>query len=197
LLAKPYLTVFQQREQNPLDPNQQLVAPAWFGVRYNDSSPFSGLPPQNGVSLGVKAFEAFFHRLTDPLPTAGGPNDWDRGTTYGARRAFYSKFLIVSSGPDQQLGIFRYTDLDLQGLGQTGAAKGLIANENNAMPFGLDVFSAAGGFVNNPTISTNTINYNLSPDPTHPTTYELIQAAQDDISNQNQQPTGGAGGSGS
>jgi hypothetical protein len=202
-LTPPYLTVFQQREQNPLDQNQQLVAPAWWG-NYNNAFALALTPTPpvvpNGVSGGVRAFEFFFHRLTEPLPAAGGPTWWDRGTTYGARRAFYSKFLIASAGPDQQLGIFQYTTADMLGFGSTNGPLALIANENNAMPFALDVFSVhnlVGGFAENATISTTTIPLNPSADPTHPSTSDLIQAAQDDISNQNIQPTGGLGGSGS
>jgi hypothetical protein len=42
--------------------------------------------------------------------TAGLPDAtfWDRGSTYYQRRAYSSKFLIVSSGPDGELGIGRW-----------------------------------------------------------------------------------------
>ena len=68
-----------------------------------------------GGSGGVVAFEYFFHRLTEPFQNTGGANTqyyWDRASpvypqgTLGFRRAFFSKPLIVSSGPDQQLGIY-------------------------------------------------------------------------------------------
>ena len=32
-LNPPYRTVFESREQDPLDPNQQLVAPMWWSGR--------------------------------------------------------------------------------------------------------------------------------------------------------------------
>jgi hypothetical protein len=198
-LDTPYQTVFQQREQNPLDTNQQLVAPAWWGS-YNDSFSLalSPAPPPvpAGVSGGVQAFEYFFHRLTEPHPSPGGPNYWDRSTAYGARRAFYSKFLIVSPGLDQQLGIFHYSDSKLLALvGQKTAARALICNENNAMPFGLDVVD----FTLSSTIPSAKTVINDNPsllDPEQPSSSDLIQAAQDDISNQNLQVTGGIGGSG-
>ncbi len=31
----PYASVYDSREQNPLDPNQTLLAPAWWGAQYN------------------------------------------------------------------------------------------------------------------------------------------------------------------
>ena len=40
---------------------------------------------------------------------------WDRGD-FPYRRAFYSKFLILSGGQDQQPGVFLYSDADIAGL---------------------------------------------------------------------------------
>jgi hypothetical protein len=67
---------------------------------------FSSSPP---ISGGAVAFQTYFHTLVEPL-SSGGPSAsfWSRGTTpdsFPQRRAYYSKFLIASSGPDQQLGI--------------------------------------------------------------------------------------------
>jgi hypothetical protein len=45
-------------------------------------------------------------------------------------------------------------------------------------------------------IGLSTIQYNVLSIPSYPTTYEVFQAAQDDITNQNLQATGGIGGSG-
>ncbi len=194
-LNSPYLTAFQEREQDPLDLNQQLMAPAWWSSSYNNVSILgitgvAGSSPYN-ASGRRQAFESFFHRLTEPLGAGGGQYFWDRGTTYGGRRAFYSKFLIVSGGLDQQLGAFLYSDAAMKSLGN-GAATALIANENNAMPFGLDV----ADFTQHPSVQTSTISYNPSIDPTTPSSSDLLQAAQDDISNQNIQVSVGIGGSG-
>ncbi len=75
-------SVFQERERDPLDPNQQLTAPQWwsqFGVQgqlaANNQSPFSGIwQPAQGlnVSGGGQVFEYFFHRLTEPIPPGFG-----------------------------------------------------------------------------------------------------------------------------
>ena len=50
--------------------------------------------------------------MTFNTATNSDANYWDRSSNsgYGSRRAFYSKFLIVSGGPDQSVGIFRYSD---------------------------------------------------------------------------------------
>ena len=45
------------------------------------------------------------------------------------------------------------------------------------------------------TIGFSTIQYNVLSIPSYPTTYEMFQAAQDDITNQNLEATGGIGGS--
>ena len=205
-LIAPYTTMLEQREQDPLDPNQQLMAPAWWattgngGIATNNSFPTALVPfatakPTN-ASFGVQAFEALFHPLTEPLVSTGGATDWDRGATYPSRRAFYSKFLILSGGPDQAPGVFLYADADLQTLG-AGAASYLIANENNAMPFALDLFAnGTAGFTTSATIGTTSFTYGPSNDPTRPSSYDLLQSGADDISNHNLQTGGAIGGSG-
>jgi len=194
------------REQDPLDPNQQLVAPAWWST-YNTNNGGAGTTGASYTSLttppsgAVMSFEYFFHRLTEPYVPSGGAYFWDRGTAYGSRRAFYSKFLIVSGGPDQQVGIFRYPDVPT--TSPTGVVYSppssptqLIANENNAMPFALDVADfTANAVIQSLTIAPPPANA-PAPDPNSRSSYDLQQAAQDDISNQNLAATGGIGGSG-
>jgi prepilin-type N-terminal cleavage/methylation domain-containing protein len=209
-LLLPYKNVIEEREQDPLDVNQQLMAPSWWSsgissgvVAANSSSPFASLPgfavsAPFGASGGVQAFEYFFHRLTEPLsPSAftGAyvPQPWDRGS-YPNRRAFYSKFLILSGGLDQQPGVFLYSDTAMQGFG-ANAALPLIFNENHAMPFALDVVdftNFTAPTIHNPTTIVPPSSY----DPSHPNSYDLTQAAGDDITNQNIQSSVGIGGSG-
>lgn len=50
-------------------------------------------------------------------------------------------------------------------------------------------------FTGSATIGFSTVSYNVLGIPGFPTTYETLQAAQDDITNQNLQATGGIGGS--
>jgi hypothetical protein len=72
----------------------------------------------------------------------------------------------------------------------------LIANENNALPFALDLVGGAPGFTATVTIPTAFFGTTTSGDPARPSTYDLRQAAQDDISNHNLQSVSGIGGSG-
>ena len=94
------------------------------------------------------AFEYFFHRLTEPFQNTGNSQFyWDRASpvypqgTLGYRRAFFSKPLILSSGPDQQLGIYLlYPSLVFPNPLPLTAAN-LIYYENNAIPFDPALFS--------------------------------------------------------
>jgi prepilin-type N-terminal cleavage/methylation domain-containing protein len=193
----PYDTVYENREQDPLDPDQQLMAPAWWTAAFNNSTPYTLAPtaaysaPQ--PSGAATTFEFFFHRLTEPVPTGVGEPGlfWDRAQG-GFRRAFYSKFLVVSGGPDQLVGIFRYPDLP----SAPPTATQLIANENNAMPFSI----AEVDFTAHATIQATALPILIptapSVDPTQPSNSDLIQAAQDDIGNHNLSYTNNLGGSG-
>ncbi len=198
-LSAPYSSIYEQREQDPLDANQQLVAPAWWSNTYNNNG-FTqySLPDSKATLSGPgQAFEYYFHRLTEPYSGGGGQNYWDRGSTYGNRRAFYSKFLILSGGLDGQPGVFLYSDALLKSA--SSPAWALIANENNAMPFSA-TDTTSGGFTIDFTASaqyaSTSFSYTQTVDPTTPSTGDLIQAAQDDITNQNIQTTVGIGGGG-
>lgn len=123
----PYGDVYEAREQDPLDPNQTLLAPGWWGA-FNSAYPWSG-------SSAPLTFGALFHTVVDPLAvTAGTPSFrtyWDRSTVDNTtpqlvsfagmfkRRAYYSRFLVLSGGPDKQPGVAMlgvdYTKLDERG----------------------------------------------------------------------------------
>ena len=86
-LIPPYATrtplsrnSLEQREQDPIDTNQQLLAPGWWsttgagGLAANAASPLTVSPAIQvpaGVSLAAQFFGTFFHRLTEPLPLSG------------------------------------------------------------------------------------------------------------------------------
>jgi hypothetical protein len=212
--------MIEQREVDPLDPNQQLMSAAWWSNNYNSPirvgrvGPSWPFPPGFAANSkgqwgpGVTFFENYFHLLHEPLyksssaPTPG--QFWDRGAPAGdfaARRAFTSKFLIVSSGPDKELGLFQYDDAGLA-ADLTAAAKSsaysaalpLLGRESLAAPLSypdlLNLTSTAnGGGVNlgDPVSS--------APTAQHPLTSLDIQArGQDDIHNHSI-PAGGIGGS--
>jgi prepilin-type N-terminal cleavage/methylation domain-containing protein len=202
-LISPYLNVWDQRERDPLDENQQLTAVGWWsgGQLYNPGpNPFGTQTTSVNSSGCVAVFEHFFHRLTEPIEPPSGPGFWDLGGS--ARRAFFTKALILSSGQDQVPGVLLYTRDRLKAIAigtspDLNVAQALIANENNAMPFGFDIFPNAGGFAGNATLPALTpIPYGSSNDPTNPNSYDIQQAGQDDITNHNLQATGGIGGSG-
>jgi prepilin-type N-terminal cleavage/methylation domain-containing protein len=93
------------RQQNPLDPNGQLVSVAWWG----DNAGNSPMTP----SVQMQVLQQYFGPLIDPLANSASGSGaallWDRsGTT--ARRAYLTKFLLVSSGPDQIPGVPMLTD---------------------------------------------------------------------------------------
>ena len=83
--------VFQERERDILDPNQQLTAPQWWSLTgvngqlaANNNAPSLGNSPAASVNAsgGVQAFEHFFHRLTEPISPGGGVLFWDRGGSF-------------------------------------------------------------------------------------------------------------------
>jgi hypothetical protein len=165
-----YANTIEPREQNPLDPNQQLVAPAWWSNRAN-LVPGGSAP----LSAGAVEFQRHFHLLLDPRTrgvTAGLPNAtfWDRGSTYYQRRAYSSKFLIVSSGPDREPGIGRWD------VPSTSLTAPQLLLESQAAQATL---ARIGGVYQ-------------EPDPARQAeTAQLEEAGLDDITNHNLLSTGG------
>ncbi len=101
-----YNSTSQAREIDPLDPNQLLVSVAWWSSGANGglttpaqatfTAPGGGTPQASQSAMG---FMSYFHSLVDPTPGSG----WDRSGSFN-RRAFFSRFLIASGGPDRQQG---------------------------------------------------------------------------------------------
>ncbi len=175
-LTQPYASVFDSREQDPLDSNQQLMAPAWWSSSYNTNSPLFTGNSSVLSSGGVVGFESFFHRLTEPMVHTGNAQlYWDRGG-YPYRRAFFSKPLIISSGPDQQFGVYIYPD------GTMPSSANMVTVENNAMQFDLDLFSG------------ETVPSANWPIQANSNSYSLREQGKDDISNHNLQSVAGGGG---
>jgi prepilin-type N-terminal cleavage/methylation domain-containing protein len=156
-------SVFLAREQDPLDPSQQFVAPGWW----------QGVTPPGPV--GRAFFETYFHLLHDPVavaPTAmtyGGLWDRSLNASFGlfSRRAYYSKALIASAGPDGVIGIYRVPAASI-------SAPNLIL-EGNALQADGSAYYTASSFVN----------------VTSQATVDLQDAGQDDITNHNIASPGG------
>ena len=103
-----YSGIPEPRQVDPLDPNQMLVSIGWWTSAVNSTPPTS--PAINsyasaGYSSTAHAFMVHFHSLIDPnfngAITTG--NYWDRGGST-ARRAYFSRYLILSGGPDKEPG---------------------------------------------------------------------------------------------
>ncbi len=99
---------FEARQLNPLDPNSQLTALPWWGV--NAGSSPSEMSPK------CLAIQNFFGPLYDTYWVSGvspQPSAWDRSGVSG-RRAYATKFLVVSGGPDGEVGIPRISDFEIK-----------------------------------------------------------------------------------
>ena len=107
--SQVYAGYIDPREQQTLDPNQLLMAPGWWASLGPIIS--GGNLPDNSAQMSSRAnlFQQHFFSLVDPYAdttpaaTANGLL-WDR-TGYYKRRAYFSKFLILSAGPDGQYGV--------------------------------------------------------------------------------------------
>ncbi len=196
--SNAYTGYSQVRQIDPLDPNQLLVSPGWWSSAGNPafttSSTFSPsfTAPNGGAtsqSQGALAFMHYFHLLVDPFPSTTGFG-WDRTGGY-ARRAYFSRFLVLSSGPDKEPGVAQfdknYALLTSDGLGskylfpdpsvsmETNALR-LIFNENQASQ--SDPNSRTGVFFEVPDASSST------------TIFLQTNVGLDDISNHNIQAPG-------
>jgi hypothetical protein len=101
---------------------------AAYPTSYTIVHPTTGQNVSMPVSSGAAAFMTHFHLILDPSwvsPSSPGAGPlWDRSGYY-PRRAFYSRPLIISSGPDKKLGLVQATS--------TPTAAALIQIENNAV----------------------------------------------------------------
>ena len=114
--SNAYASYPDTRQLDPLDPNQLLVSPGWWSTAGNpgltSSSKFAptfGAP--NGTasteSQGALGFMHYFGSLVDPYGSDKSGNSWDRTGLYD-RRAYFSKFLVLSSGPDREPGVGQF-----------------------------------------------------------------------------------------
>ncbi|SIN70544.1 prepilin-type N-terminal cleavage/methylation domain-containing protein [Singulisphaera sp. GP187] len=208
----PYSSAYESREQNPIDPNQTLVAPAWWGSSFN-----TAVPAVVGVNAGSLSGQAitfmnnFGPCLVDPTAlNAGAPSSatfWDRSTVASPtatgpiypRRAFYSRFLILSGGPDKMPGVAQlgvnYAGIDDRSTieipgGTTGTrdtsgaavSPGAVINLLIESQGGKVDLNRADQFGKLSTFGTNGRN---------DTNSQLEYYSQDDITSQNLQGTGG------
>jgi hypothetical protein len=192
------------RDQNTLDPNQQLMNPSWWAVLNNRDAPFNpgnqltpwfvGPPMSNGAGL----YQALFHSLTDPHAVQGSgvtydPSNpqyapfWDRGSANLSlnpsfpRRAYYSRPLILSAGPDQSAGV--------PVLDETVFAQAPYSTDPNAFLRLLRIESQAApmSWERSKNFYASTPYNTASPDRV-----QFGEWGADDVTNQNLQAPGGA-----
>lgn len=195
---RPYASSFDAREQDPLDPNQSLMSPSWWLDGYNGGYPdfdpstivASGAPINS--SRGVAAFQRFFHRLTEPVEyrldtSSDRGRYWDRGgmAGLGYRRAFFTKALILSGGPDQRAGVLLATSLP---TGVEAASTMLISVENNALQF-----VPPSGLIS-ADLAVPLPDASVIDAPENPQTFYLLDHGQDDVTNHTVTATAGSGG---
>jgi len=203
----PYTSAYETREQNPLDPNQTLLAPAWWGGTFNSAYPAKAA--SGGLSGAAITFmEQFGPCLLDPcaLNSAAASNSsfWDRSTTtttgYYTRRAYYSRFLILSGGPDKnpgtaQLGV-NYKGIDDRStINIPGGTAAYSNRDGSGGGVGLSIanllLESQGGHVdlNRNSLGKLTI---WGAGGRNDTNSQLEDYGLDDITSQNLQATGGA-----
>lgn len=193
----------EPRQQNSLDPNQTLVAPAWWSSTVNNQAgAFSGLPIFNPQPLGMSGQAAEFMRqffsLVDSFAGQTLPPStqlWDRSGGF-ARRAYQSRFLVISPGPDKRLGIgqlaMSYPLVDdrsyVTGVGFSARdTSGPPVNANAPLAYTLIENQAAPVDPNR----SGALNYQLNLNPVNDTFRYLQSSGLDDISNHNIQAPGG------
>lgn len=193
-----YLGAFDSRQVNQLDSNQQLIAPAWWSNNFNVTTS-TGIGPSTPLSASAAAVQAYFLPLVDYNAPYGGATVarqfWDRAgsaSPTGARAAFFSKFLVISSGADMQLGVAQLgLDYNSYSL-PSGTAPAptpvnplnLLLIENTASALSPNRRSSDAPFYRD----------NSAAGAVDPITLGLSQIwNRDDISNHNIQTAGGGG----
>ena len=125
-------SVFQEREQDPLDPNQQLTAPAWWLERRRTGSCGERHCTVRSAQPGPRRRMPAAASRRSSTSSTGSPSRSRHGggagftgtaaASFADRRASYSKFLIVSGGPDKQPGVFLYSDAAMASAWRDNAA---------------------------------------------------------------------------
>jgi len=197
-----YLNVSEPRQTDPLDPGQSLVAPGWFSASANSAPPAylaSYSPGSVPYSAGASAFMAHFHSLLDPHygdPGLTLGQLWDRSGFY-PRRAFYSRFLILSGGPDKEPGVAQL-GRDYHTLYSTTDGSGMPVpiSTYNASTTSAQVDAGHLIRVENQAAAIDPNRLGLFQEKeqapgTNQATYGLIQNGLDDVTNQGLASPGG------
>ena len=130
----------------------------------------------------------YFHSLVDPYPgDSSSGTSWDRGGGF-ARRSYYTRFLIVSGGPDHEPGVAQFAK-DYGGLGSVSSThlftfpdstvsvegNSLLLNFIESQASQADPLGRSGAFLEQP----------LTAGSSAVSTFLATDATTDDISNHN------------
>jgi prepilin-type N-terminal cleavage/methylation domain-containing protein len=124
---------FETREKTPLDPHLDLMAPAWWADITNSGNPTQ--PPQNVRShLFSKMFFTLFE-VNFPLSASSTGQLWDRQNVYGRRREYYTKFLILSAGPDGNFGVATVSDQTVRSNSAAQNSQAMTGEFDSTFPY--------------------------------------------------------------
>ena len=205
----PYDSVYDAREINPLDPNNTLMAPAWWlgkaagglGMNYGPSGANTSTPYSENAALFMNYFGPL---LVEPLAaseTGGNPVFfWDRSASnLHPRRAYYSRPLILSGGPDgiPGVGMLNTVYRTLEDRTDIPLPDGTIAKYTARDSTGTTALAVTSGNLLNIESTAARLDPNRTPPyyfPDHKsppnyrndTTTFIEQAGSDDIANLNE-----------
>jgi prepilin-type N-terminal cleavage/methylation domain-containing protein len=183
--AAVYLNVSENREVNGLDPQNLLLSPVWW------SDPGAGNTSAAYPWTKANVFQQMFFSLVEPLASTAkidNPPRWDRAGFF-KRRNFQTRFLVLSSGPDNTPGVFTYPNsvVSTAPNGPQAMAQKIILFEGIAGTHAMDDPPGT-----NPQYTLGTISGTLGQVPAKDpaTTQSLIYAGQDDVTNHNLKASG-------
>jgi prepilin-type N-terminal cleavage/methylation domain-containing protein len=195
-----YANASATRQQDQLDTNQLLVSPGWWTAASNFHMTFSqfNFTPPNGAdsssfppSPGAIGFMNYFHSLVEPFTGLTGGTGWDRGSNFN-RREYFTKFLVLSGGPDREPGVAQFAK-DYSALvdATLPTSPYLFTFPNNGSGWTMEKNALALNYIENqasvsdPTVRTGP--YFQTPDTgaSAVTTYLNQSANSDDITNHN------------
>lgn len=165
------------RERDPLDPTNALVSIDWWAdLAKQGGDPISG----RNASREVRIFEYLFHPLTEASDYSAPLANWDRIGEF-KRRAYRFTPLIVSGGPDKQIGIRQWGQVT-EHLSQID-----FERDFGSLAVKLDVYAFANSDLRYPayTVADTPAGVTL-PD-------EYVASSEDDISSHALQQGQGGG----
>ncbi|ADV63390.1 hypothetical protein Isop_2824 [Isosphaera pallida ATCC 43644] len=185
-------TPFEERQRNPLDPRNQLMAIDWWGetntvngsvaVGGSVFNPIDGTIPMSARARAVQAFLGPLSLFQTPAGRWEGSSNINDQTPSLRRRAFAAKPLILSAGPDGETGLYA-AHRDPQWITSNPAQKVRMLIGVPPYQFNGFTFGNFGGFVG---------ENNAAPDFLAPFGIgQALERMTDNITNYRLESTGG------